>query len=129
MNSISLRGSIIGFEDNQDFVMEAPFGEDSPLRLLACTSAPISFVVISPYHVLEDYSFEIDDHIVDELGLQEDALENISVLCIIRPQETTLTVNLRSPLVINTKNGEFKQIVLRNESYGVSVPFAVKVGE
>lgn len=123
---IKLKGKIIGFEEFGEYVLEAPFGENSPFRLLNCPDASLSFVVINPYYILEDYSFDIDDSIMKELFGKSAAEETIAVLCIVRPEDKTLYVNLRSPIIVNTKRGIFVQIILQNEGYGVSVPFAVK---
>ncbi|HOJ42971.1 MAG TPA: flagellar assembly protein FliW [Syntrophorhabdaceae bacterium] len=129
VSEIRLKGKIIGFEEFSEYVLEAPFGEHSPFRVLNCVSAPISFVVINPYYVLEDYAFDIDDATAEELLGKSKSEEGIAVLCIVRPNDRTLYVNLRSPIIINTKKGKFIQIILQSEGYGVSVPFAIKKEE
>jgi flagellar assembly factor FliW len=126
VSEIELSGRTLGFEEYEKYLLRDDFGEVSPFRILSCVDEQISFVVINPFHVLEDYSFEIDDQTAGDLGLEKGSLEKVAVLCIVRPQENTLYVNLRSPLVINTKDGLFKQVILENESYPVSFPFAVK---
>lgn len=126
INEIRLKGKIIGFEEFSDYVLEAPFGDDSPFRVLKCVDASVSFVVINPYYVFEDYSFEIDDAVANELLVKSKPEETIAVLCIVRPNDKTLYINLRSPIIVNTDRGRFIQVILQNEGYGVSVPFAVK---
>jgi flagellar assembly factor FliW len=107
--------------------MENVFGEASPFRLLSCIEPSLSFVVVSPYHILEDYSIELEEKVLKTLG-RDNAIDNIAILCIVRLDNHTLYVNLRSPLIINVKNGFFTQIILQSESYGVSVPFVPKKG-
>jgi len=126
---IRLKGKIIGFEEFTEYILEAPFGENSPFRVLKCIGAPISFVVINPYYVLDDYSFDVDDAIIEEIMDRSKSEESIAVLCIVRPNDRTLYVNLRSPIIVNTIKGRFIQVILQNEGYGVSVPFAVKKQE
>ena len=129
VNTVSdwlLKGRILGFEEFEHYAMQAAFGESSPFRLLACSEAPISFAVVNPYYIMDDYSFEIEDEIADKVLLRADEMDNIAVLCVVRPDEKTLYVNLRSPIIINIKQGLFIQTILQNDSYGVSVPFAVK---
>jgi flagellar assembly factor FliW len=89
----------------------------------------LSFVVVNPYYILEDYSFDIDDHVAEGLIERSGEDEAIAVLCIVRPNDKTLYVNLRSPIIVNTTRSRFVQVVLQNEGYGVSVPFAVKKEE
>lgn len=129
INEIRLKGKIIGFDKFTEYLLEAPFGEDSPFRVLKCVDAPVSFVVINPYYILEDYFFDVDDTIIEELMDRSKSEESIAVLCIVRPNDRTLYVNLRSPIIINTKKGRFIQVILQNEGYGVSVPFAIKKEE
>jgi len=121
-----LKGEILGFEEYCDYTLEALWGDESPFRLLACTQDALSFVVVNPYHVLEDYSFEVEDDVIGKLKMEGSEIDSIAVLCIVRPNEKVLYVNLRSPLIINIKNGAFCQVILQNDSYGVSVPFAAK---
>jgi flagellar assembly factor FliW len=126
VNELFLKGKIIGFEEYENYSLKDAFCENSPFRLLVCSGAPISFVVVNPYYVVEDYSFDIEDNTIKELMLEGNFIEAIAVLCVVRPNEQTLYVNLRSPLVINTKNGSFVQTILPNEAYGVSAPFYAK---
>jgi flagellar assembly factor FliW len=128
MSETRLKGKIIGFEEYEEYAMENVFGEASPFRLLSCGEASLSFVVVSPYHIFEDYSFELEGNVLKTLEADENAIENVAVLCIVRPDNHILYVNLRSPLIINIKNGFFTQIILQDESYGVSVPIVAKKG-
>jgi flagellar assembly factor FliW len=126
VGEIGLKGKIIGFEEYDSYRMtDAGFSETSPFRLLSCDEAPISFVVASPFSIIEDYSFELEDAVLKGLKVNGTAMEDIAILCIVRPEEGKLYVNLRSPLVINTKMGIFTQIILQDDTYGVSVPIAV----
>ena len=93
---------------------------------MSAVKLPLTFVVANPYHVTEDYSFEIDEGPLKDLFPGGNAMEDIAVLCVVRVDDSTLYVNLRSPLIINTKTGRFVQIILQNEAYGVSVPYAPK---
>ncbi|HQK47263.1 MAG TPA: flagellar assembly protein FliW [Syntrophorhabdaceae bacterium] len=129
VSEIRLKGRIIGFEELGEYILDAPFGEDSPFRVLHCIDQPFSFLVVNPYYILEDYSFDIDDHVAEELIERSGTEATIAVLCIVRPNDKTLYVNLRSPIIVNTARSRFVQVVLQNEAYGVSVPFAVKKEE
>jgi len=126
VSEVKLKGRMIGFEEYENYVMEDTFGEVSPFRLLSCSDFPISFVVVNPYYIIEDYSFEIDDSLLKELFPGCNYMEEVAALCVVRPDDKTLLVNLRSPVIINTKTGTFQQTILQNETYGVSVPFVVK---
>lgn len=125
----SIKGKIIGFEEYDEYVVESKFGPESPFRLLTCPAAGISFIVVNPYYVKGDYTFDITDDVVQALGLDNGSTEHIAVLCIVRPDEEIVYVNLRSPLIIDTKQDRFVQAILQDESYGTAVPFAVRKRE
>lgn len=127
MGDIALKGTIIGFEDYENYLLQDAFGESSPFRSLVCADAPVSFVVVNPFYIVEDYTFEVEDVVMKGLGLAERSPGDIAVMCIVRPGEKAFAVNLRSPLVINTEKGVFVQTVLQSEAYGVAVPFAAKM--
>jgi flagellar assembly factor FliW len=126
VNEKQLEGKILGFEEYARYTLKDSLGESSPFRVLSCDEAPVAFVVVNPYSIVEDYSFDVDDAVLHGLGFSQAPAEEIAVLCVVRLDEDRLYVNLRSPLVINTRKGSFVQIILQNEAYGVSVPFAAK---
>jgi flagellar assembly factor FliW len=121
-----LRGQILGFEECEQYTMQAAFGEISPFRLLVCDDAPLSFIAVDPYYILDDYSFEIEDHVLENLFADGNRTDDMAILCLVRQDEEHLYVNLRSPLIVNTKRDIFVQIILQSDSYGVSVPFEIK---
>ena len=121
-----MEGKILGFEEYRRYILKDSLGETSPFRILSCDEAPISFVVVNPYSIFDDYSFDVDDAILSSLEFSQTPAEEIAILCVVRLDEDRLYVNLRSPIVINTRKGLFSQIILQNETYGVSVPFAIK---
>ena len=123
MSRVQLKGKIIGFENYADYILEDAFGEASPFRILSCTVAPVSFIIANPFNIVEDYSFQIEDGLKSELGLN--TLENVAVLCIVRHENHTFFINLKSPLIVNIDQGIFAQTILQDEAYGVSVPFTL----
>lgn len=126
VSDISLRGAILGFEEYREFALRNIFDDASPFRILACLDDRLAFLVVNPFVVVEDYSFEIDDAVASNLGLTDENIEHVAVLCIARKDSPNkYAVNLRSPLIINTIEGKFQQVILQNEAYGMEVPFSV----
>ena len=126
MSDIALKGKIIGFEEYENYSLQDAFGEESPFRLLSCSDSSLSLVVVNPYHIVEDYTFEIEESTLKDLFSDNNYMEDIAVLCVVRLAESELHVNLRSPVIVNTKKGAFVQVILQSEAYGVSVPFAAR---
>lgn len=125
-SEIILTGKIVGFEDYNSYILHNPFDPSSPLRVMTCPEGHISFVVVNPFQIVDEYAFEIDDETEIELNLEKNGIEHIAVFCIVKIGKETLQANLRSPIIINTKDGRFLQIILQDERYGTSVPFTVK---
>jgi flagellar assembly factor FliW len=126
MGEIVLKGKIIGFEEITEYVMDSPFGLDSPMRVLFASSSPITFVLVNPYEIYENYTFEIDEELLkEELG-ESYGIDDLAVMCIVRVEKDRFYANLRSPLLINTKNGRFTQVILQEEGYPTSFPFGFR---
>ena len=128
-NETSLNGTVIGFEEYGRYVLRDDFGAESPFRILACREASLSFLIVNPFTVLDNYDYELDDVIIGKLHLSGNAIQHVATLCIARVEDSKLFVNFRSPLVINTDKGIFHQVILPNESYGVSVLISIDASE
>ena len=126
MSEILLKGRVIGFEECERYALQDAFGPDSPFRLLKCLDSAVSFLVVNPYHAVEEYTFDVEDDTIRALSLTEGSIEHLAVLCIARYENEKLYVNLRSPLLVNTEKGLFMQVILPNEAYQVSAPVAIK---
>jgi flagellar assembly factor FliW len=126
VSDIPLRGTVLGFEECSAYALRNTFDDASPFRILASLEEPLVFLVVNPFVVKEDYNLEIDDTVADNLGLTSGNMQNVAVVCVARKlAEGRYVVNLRSPLVINTVEGRFQQVILQNETYDVDAPFAI----
>lgn len=99
------------------------FDESYPIVWLQSTEDKgICLPVLDIFAVMPDYVFDIDDTDVKYLGLTSpDELHIINVVVI--PDDIKgMTVNLAAPIIINTKLGRAKQIVLSGADYNVRVP-------
>ena len=123
---IPLKGRIIGFEEYESYALQEAFGQDSPFRVLECLDSGISFLVVNPYHLVDEYTFDVEDDTLAALSLTDRDIDRLAVLCIARYENETIYVNLRSPLLINTEKGRFLQVILPNEGYPVSAPMEIK---
>ena len=125
VSDIPLKGMILGFEEYSQYALQNIFDDSSPFRILACLDERIAFLVVNPFVVVEDYNFEIDDAVAANLGLSGENLQHVAVVCVARKENNNYRVNLRSPLIINTVEGRFQQVILQNEAYGVEVTFSI----
>lgn len=113
-NVFTFPEGIPGFEKVQRFAIltnpeEVPFGRLTALEHDLC------FIVINPWEIFPEYKADIDEE--DLKKIDSPAEDQILILAIVTipeasPQEATM--NLAAPLIINTKKGVGKQIILNN---------------
>ncbi len=99
-----------------------------PIYFLQSTEdAQMALPVISSFEVLEDYSLDISDAEVDYLKL--DSVENLMVLNVVTVPEQLdkMTCNLAAPILVNTKMGIGKQILIDGNEYPIRHPIYVSV--
>jgi|SRR5690554_483085 flagellar assembly factor FliW len=83
----------------------------------------LAFLLVDPFPFFEDYSVQLADEDLRELGGGTPA--DIALLAIVTlPAEPggTCTANLQAPLAFNLRTGRARQIVLPRSDYGVRCP-------
>lgn len=119
---IRFANGLPGFEQYERYALLTP-DPDVPLSYLqSMDDGHISFMVIEPFLSLPSYEFKLQDHIKQELQLYEE--QDVLILSIVTVKEELVksTVNLKAPLVINTKRRLGKQIILHDEDYSTRHP-------
>ena len=119
---ITVPNGIIGFEGTKRYTLLSPLGEGVfPMWLQAVDSTEPCFVVYDPWQIYPDYRFEIDDEMQSTLDASEgDALQLLAVAIVPDDYKKT-TINLRCPIIVNTKNNIAGQTIL--EDYEFKYPF------
>lgn len=114
---ITFADGLFGFEQYQRFILIANEERELPFHWLqSVEEESLTFVITDPFLFVEHYDFEIDEHVEERL-----ALENVDDILIystvVIPEFVEeITISLRSPIVINTKNRMAKQVIL-DEDY------------
>ena len=117
-DAIHIINGLIGFESHTKY-LPIPFqeGNDSMLSLQCLDDETLSFILMNPFGFFPDYSPNLSQQDLYELGA--DAIEDISfyVIGVIRDSIEESTVNLKAPLVVNTLNHKAKQVILEQPEY------------
>ncbi|WP_338540815.1 flagellar assembly protein FliW [Paenibacillus tundrae] len=103
-----------GFEEETEFAL-IPW-EGTPFVYLQSLQEPdLSFLLVSPFTFVSDYSFELSEVDKGEMGI----VDQVSVYSIvtIHSQTNKSTMNLLAPVVLNPENRVGKQVVLHQSSY------------
>jgi flagellar assembly factor FliW len=119
---LTLQRDMPGFRGARHFVLE-PLTHDAEaiFARLRCTDvidlasgaslSDLVLLVMSPGYLWRDYDVEIDDAMVDELGLSQP--DDVGLLVIVHPRDPLResTANLYSPIVVNRRTGVADQLV------------------
>ena len=119
--TITFVSEIPGFSDSKTFVL-IPYGEDLPFwSLQSIEEQACAFVVTNPFWHKSDYAFELSNGAKDQLGIEE--AEHVSVYSIVTLREPfeSSTLNLKAPIVIETKERRGKQVIL-DDGYPARYP-------
>lgn len=122
---IELPDGLIGLPEERRFCL-LESGLDSPFRWLqSIDRGDLAFLVINPYDFFSDYEIYVADEVAEELKLNQP--EEAGVLALVSIQEgKSLTANLIGPVVVNTRTGAGRQLVLENERYSTRHVIASK---
>lgn len=114
---IKLAGGLLGFEENDRFVI-IPFDKESPLSFLQSINEPsLAFIVINPMEFYSDYEPDIPDEDLKEIGVIGPEQVVLATLVTIPEKAQDMTTNLMAPIVLNKDSKKAKQVILQNQNY------------
>ncbi|MCB9229056.1 MAG: flagellar assembly protein FliW [Deltaproteobacteria bacterium] len=114
---IELPSGLIGFPELNKFIL-LNHDEESPFKWLqSVDDGSIAFVLINPLLFRPDYTVEVPEAEVSDLGLQSEEDAVISVIITMPSNPQNMTANLKAPLIFNLQNRKGKQIILNQSSY------------
>ena len=115
---VHFKDGIPAFEDEHEFVI-LPYEEDSPYYFMQSLKSPdLAFLLTIPFLFFNDYTFELDDTVVADLGIEDS--ENVfyyTMVTIPNGSIRYMTANLLAPIVLNGANMRAKQVVLEKTNY------------
>ena len=90
--------------------------EEHPFMWLRTTEdSGLRFLVAEPANLFQDYTIELFDEDVREIGIQsEDDLQILNILTLVEGPQRQLYANQVGPIVINRKTGLGKQVIIQN---------------
>ncbi len=120
---ITLSDGLPGFSDARRFVL-LDLKEGSVFKWLLSVDRPeIAFVVTDPYVFFPSYQTRLSEEDLASVGFREsDDLSALAVVSIRGRRKGDTTLNLRAPVVVNLRTLLGKQVVMKDESWGIQVP-------
>lgn len=109
---------LFGFESQKDF-LPIPFEEekDTVLCLQSVTERDVCFVIMNPFQLDNDYDPVLKKEDYAALGTEEEKALSFYVICVMRQSMEECTVNMKCPIVVNTKSRQAVQVILENKAY------------
>jgi len=108
-----------GFEDVKKYILICK-DEGSPFKWLQSVDQPkLAFAVVDPFLIRKDYDIVLDNATLDSLEI-ENAEDVLVYSIVVVPEDVSkISMNLKAPIVINTKNRKGAQVILDTDEYGV----------
>lgn len=118
---INIPNGILGFEESKRYTLISPLGEDTfPMWLQSVDGVQPCFVVYDPMLIYPNYSFEITDEEQALLKISEGTPYRCLTVAIVPDDYRQTTINLRCPIVLNTRDNIAAQVIL--EDYDFKYP-------
>jgi len=108
---------ILGFENVKSFELEKV---DDNFYLLKNDN--VSFTLINPFLIKQDYDFEINEQEQAKLQIQEGTNFLVLNIMIVNNPFIESTVNLAAPLIFNLDKNIMGQVILEQYNYGLTEP-------
>ncbi len=124
---IYFQEGLYGFDEAKRFllleILETPYRSLQSLDIEG-----LAFTVTTPFAFCEEYEFEISERVVQQIEIESlDDLDIYSTIVLHEPLIES-TLNLKAPMIINTKKNLGKQVIL-NEDYPIKYKFLTAVEE
>lgn len=123
---ISFPQGIFAFEDYKDYILISPLGSGKcPVWLQSTENPNLCFILFDPLEFCADYQVTVADEDIAFIEMESDSDAKFYVIAVIPENNMDATVNLKSPIIINTKNNKAAQVIAAND-YPIKFPVFAK---
>ena len=119
-SKIVFKREIYGFENVKEYLFtKASNDKDNPFKLLKAEDESVSFILLDPKIIDRSYNPIINDKLARLLGTRS-SKDLVAFCIVVIPNDIKrMTINLRSPIIININNGYAIQTILEDERYSI----------
>ncbi len=107
------KNGLIGFEDCQHWVILADAENPAIAWLQSMQRPEIAMPVVSPRRFVAQYQVRVDHQELDSLQLTD--VDSAHVLCLVGKNASSLTMNLRAPIVVNLERKLGCQVLTKDD--------------
>ena len=109
---IEFPDGMFGFEDSTRFLpMMIEEGSDAVLLLQNMENEELSFIVMNPFMLCEEYDPILSDEDYAKLGTRKQEELSFYVICVVKDSIEESTVNLKCPIVVNVVTRQARQVI------------------
>ena len=110
---------IIGFIQFRRFVLIPGPEGGSLLWMQSVEKGDLAFLLMNPYEVVPDYTIQVSEYDLAELGTAEETELKVYTLLVVPANPAEIRTNLRAPILINPKTRLAKQLVMDRSDYPI----------
>jgi flagellar assembly factor FliW len=126
---ITFPEGIFAFEEYSDYILISPLGSDKcPVWLQSTENPNLCFILFDPLEFCPDYRITVADEDIAVLDMDNNDNAKFYVIAVIPENNMDATVNLKSPLIINTANNKAVQVIAADD-YPIKFPVFAKAKE
>ena len=116
---IEFKEGIFGFEEEKKFLpVMLEDGSDAVLYLQSVVNPELSFIIMNPFMLDEEYKPVLSEEDYRKLGTADEKELSYYVFCVIANEAKESTVNLKCPIVVNHVTRQARQVILSSDKYG-----------
>lgn len=125
---ITFPQGILAFEEYKEYIMLTPLGEGKfPVWLQSVENQNLCFILFDPVEFCPNYRVTVADEDVDFLDIENDEDASFYVIAVVPEDHMDATVNLKSPIIINSANRKAAQVIVA-DNYPIKFPVFAKGG-
>ncbi|MHB8062977.1 MAG: flagellar assembly protein FliW [Ruminiclostridium sp.] len=119
-NILDFEEGILGFEDIHRFGIINSEDQESPFSWIQAIEKPdLAFALVDPFAIKKDYDFELKNENANFLGVEEPSQVAVFAILVIPEDTKKISMNLKAPIIVNTRNKKAAQIILDSDKYTV----------
>jgi flagellar assembly factor FliW len=114
---IEFPNGLPGFPEEKDFIILDMPGNAAFQLLQSITTSELAFVITNPYLFYQDFELKLEKELLEQLEIKEENEVAIYAIVTVQQPFSNSTMNLRAPLVVNTKKFTGKQYIVNDSIY------------
>ncbi len=116
------------FEEYTRFILIAPLGNGKfPAWLQSVDNPNLCFIVFDPNEFCAGYRVDVEESELSCIELENTEDAQFFAIAVIPENSMDATVNLKSPIILNTANNKAAQVIAAND-YPIQFPVFAKEG-